>query len=232
MPTSPEQVRTGLSLITAASVAEVEAVARSFADPVDQVAALFATTPLIIADYLDGSSALALDWYEELREESRPTSRFTPSPVTLVRDDQIATTVGWATRELREAEAEALEDIDRLAEEMLTRLTPTVQREVAAGFWDTITENVAEDPDAVGWKRYARAGACPFCRMLADKGAIFRADTATFAAHTSCHCVAAPAFGTGAGPEASAMQYVASSRTRSPAAQARLREYLRDNYGA
>jgi hypothetical protein len=117
---------------------------------------------------------------------------------------------------------------------MLARLTPIVQRDVAAGFWDTMTENVKEDPEAVGWQRVARDGACPFCRMLADKGAVYRKEsTATFAAHTSCHCVAAPKFAGGElGPEADAMQYVASSKRRTPQQRAALREYLKKHYGA
>lgn len=234
MPTTPEQVRRGLQLVTAASIAEVEQVARAYQDPEEQASALFLAVPLIVSDYIDGSSALALDWYEELRDFATPSSVFVPSPVTLVREAEIGNAVAWATQPLRDLEAEALAEIDALTDEMLARLTPVVQKDVAAGFWDTMTENVKEDPEAVGWQRIAREGACPFCRMLADKGAVYRKEsTATFAAHTTCHCVAAPKFANGdLGPEADVMQYLASSKRRTPAQRAALREYLKANYGA
>jgi hypothetical protein len=234
MPTSPEQVRTGLQLVTAAAISEVADVAGSYSDPAAKVTALFASTPLVIADYLDGSSALALDWYDELRDDSGPSSVFTSSPVTVLREAEIGNTVAWATQGLREAETQALVDIDALAQKMLDDLAPFVQREVAAGFWDTITDNTKDDPDAVGWRRVARSGACPFCRMLADKGAVYRAEsTAHFAAHKSCHCGAEPKFRNGDyGPEATAMQYMASKKRRSAADKARLRDYLKANYGA
>ncbi|WP_166390294.1 hypothetical protein [Nocardioides ochotonae] len=119
------------------------------------------------------------------------------------------------------------------AEVALDRLEPIVQKEIAAGFRDTIRDNVQRDPEAVGWQRKTRgAGSCQFCRMLAAKGAIYSKATATFAAHERCHCVAQPVWDDGVGPEASAMQYVASKRKRSAAEKKALRDYLNENYPA
>jgi hypothetical protein len=67
--------------------------------------------------------------------------------------------------------------------------------------------------------------------MLADRGAVFSEATASFAAHTDCHCAARPEFANGEhGPEASVEQYLASTKNRTPAQRARLREYLNENY--
>ena len=228
MATPPDEVRTGLTLVTAAATSEVASAAAAGADPEVVRAILFDAVPLIVSSFADGSSALALDWYEELREEADPPSVFVPSPVALVRDDHLRTTVAWSTEALRDV----TEDFQQALDDSLARLLPEIEKEVAAAFWDTMTENVEQDPSGVGWRRFARPGACPFCRMLADKGAVFKESTARFAAHTTCHCVAAPVFDGEPGEEASALQYVASKHRRTAAEREALRKYLKRNYGA
>jgi hypothetical protein len=230
---TPEQVRAGLTVVTAAAVADTRAVAAVGQTPGDIRAALFAAAPLIVGDYSDGSSALALDWYEELRDAANPRRSFTPRSLAVVREDELASSVAWATEALYDLER----DLDRLTEELLreaterslTLLEPVIQKDVAAGFRDTVTGNVQVDPDAVGWQRFARPGACKFCVMLADKGAVYTEATADFAAHTTCHCVCGPSFDLDA-PQASVMQYVASSKNRTPAQRKALRDYLNQNY--
>lgn len=254
MATPPEQVRYGLTLVTAAAIAEVRAVAAEETELAAQRAALFAATPLIASSFADGSAALALDWFDELRDEARPRRRFTPEPATDVATQILEAQVAQATREMWllmegqiEEAAESLAkviDLDarRITEEALAevaavvaldRLEPIVQKEVAAGFRDTIRENVRRDPDAVGWQRRTRgAGSCRFCRMLAAKGAIYKKATALFSAHERCHCVAQPVWDDGVGPEADVMQYVASQRSRTAAEKKALRDHLNENYPA
>ena len=68
--------------------------------------------------------------------------------------------------------------------------------------------------------------------MLSDRGAVYRDDTVRFAAHTHCHCTAAPVFKGGeSGPEASVVQYVASKRRPSQRDRDKVRKYLAENYG-
>ncbi|MCW2785238.1 MAG: hypothetical protein JWP74_1755 [Marmoricola sp.] len=239
MATPPSEVRTGLQLVTAASVREVQQVVAAQDGPQATRSALLVAVPLIVGEYIDGSSALALDWYEELREEAAPPSPFSPNPFTVVRDEYLGNAVAWATQPLvdvGEQLARLTEEFDREVQQatdlMLARLEPVVQKEVAAGFWDTVTQNVREDPAAVGWARFTRPGACSLCRMLADKGAIYTETTVRFAAHTGDHCVTRPAFSADEGPEASVMQYMASKKRRTAAEKARLREYLKKHYGA
>jgi hypothetical protein len=109
------------------------------------------------------------------------------------------------------------------------RLAEVVQLDTARPFRQTVLENRRRDPEAVGWRRVT-SGGCKLCRMLADRGAVYRHDTARFAAHPSCHCGAEPVFGANdTGETASVMQYVASRRNRTAAQKADLRAYL-DTY--
>lgn len=230
---TPEQVRAGLATVTTAAQADTRAVVEAAQSPADIRAALFAATPLIVGDYIDGSAALALDWFEELRDAASPAHVFTPRPFAVVDDDAIMSSVATATSALYDLERDMTRITDDLiqqaTEDALRLLEPAVQRDVASGFWDTMTENSADDPDAVGWQRFARPGACKFCLMLAGRGAVYTEATVDFAAHTSCHCVVGPSYDPNA-PRASVMQYVASSKNRTPKQQAALRDYLNQNF--
>ena len=102
-----------------------------------------------------------------------------------------------------------------------------MRTEMARPYRDTIITNRKQDPACVGWKRITRGSkSCGFCKGLADRGAVYRKDTATFAAHDDCMCTAAPVFRGGLiGPEADTMQYMASKRRRTPAERQRIREW-------
>lgn len=96
-----------------------------------------------------------------------------------------------------------------------------------AGARDTIVTASNADPKNYGWRRLTSAGACDFCLFLADRGAVYREETADFAAHDTCGCRAAPVFKGGElGPEADAAQYIGSSRNKTPADRARLRDAI------
>lgn len=224
MATAPSEVRRIFNVVTDAGLADLEDVARS-GSPSTLRARLMAATPLILSHYTQGTAALAAEWYDELRAAALTRGTFRASPVVDLDQERIRRTVLWATQPVADDPGEGL-----LA--TITRLTPRAQEEIGRGFWDTIEGQSKRDPESVGWRRETRLNACGFCRMLADRGAVYRAHTANFAAHKSCHCVAVPVFSSqDVGPEASVMQYVASQRRRSPAQQAELREYLRANYG-
>jgi len=211
---TPDRVRRGLRLVAGAAAVELRAVADAAArtgSPSEIRAALFAATPLIVHEYTDGSAALALDWYEQLRDLAKVRGR------GLERDLEAALT------------------------ESMTLIEAKVEQEVAQAFRDTVTSNVANDPAAVGWRRYARPEACKFCKMLADRGAVYTEATARFAAHGAvmsgnrkggnCMCIAGPEFASIATlNEATPMQYLASKRKRSEKERAQLRAYLNKNY--
>ena len=219
MPTALES-RAALRLLTGSAVAQVTRLLGSLSgSPESQRSDLFDALPALIGYFSDGSSALAADFYDDERERAGARGRFTSEPVVADRAEKIARAIAWATEPL-------FEPTDTT---VVQRLAPVVQLETARPYRDTITANQARDPEAVGWRRVT-SGGCPFCRMLASRGAVYRHDTARFASHTDCHCTAQPVFKGEPGEEADVMQYVASKRRRTDAERARLREYLAENF--
>ncbi len=230
MATAPERVRRALLRVTDAAQAELRAVvAAAPEDPAGWRATLFATAPLIVSEYSPGASTLALDWFEEIRAEARPRSLYRPTPRLSVTDDDVSAMVARVTESLREGERFIEAETERLMAEANRLLEAEMQKTVASGFRDTMTGNTADDPAAVGWQRFTRPDGCKFCRMLADRGAVFTESTVRFAAHTNCNCVVGQSYDPDA-PRADVMQFLASQRTRSDAERARLREYLNHNF--
>jgi len=223
MAASASQVRAALVALADVGVTRLAGVLPSLSGSPSEVrGALLDLTPALIATYTDGSSALAADWYDELRDEVSPPKRFSAEPFIADRGEKIGRMVAWASEPLFAPEP----DVQKVA----LRLLPNVQKEIARPFRDTITTNTTRDPSAVGWRRVSSGTGCKLCRMLADRGAVYKESTARFATHESCHCSAAPAFRDGDGPEASTLQYVASQRRRSEKDRARLRDYLNEHY--
>ena len=214
MPTA-EQARQGLILITDQAVADATSLITS--NPDATRAALLDGTPEIVAYYSDGTSALAADHYDELREAAAPPRLYVAEPIVNLREDKIRTGVLWAVAPLF--------DTDQALELATSRLGDVVQYETARPFRDTITTNTRRDPHARGWQRIA-GGGCRFCQMLASRGAVYEAETARFASHPHCKCTAAPVFNGQPGEEATALQYVASKRTRTPREKQALRDHL------
>lgn len=96
-----------------------------------------------------------------------------------------------------------------------------------AGARDTIVTASNADAKCYGWRRLTSAGACDFCLFLADRGAVYREETAEFGAHDNCGCSAAPVFKGGElGPEADVAQYIGSRRNKTPADRVRLRDAI------
>ena len=216
MPLSASDARLALIAVTSAGVAETESLLGRLVDSPEQVrSALFETVPDLIGYYSLGSSALAVDWYDDLREAAEAPGRFTSEPVIPDREDKVRDMLGWATQPL----------FDGNPVEVSARLLPAVQYEIALPNRTTLTANVRRDPAANGWQRVA-AGGCKFCQMLAGRGAVYKQDTAHFASHPNCHCTAQPVFQGHAGEEANVVQYAASKRRRTEADRARVREYL------
>lgn len=212
---TPDEARRALTLVTAKAVSDSVRVVKATLS-IDEI---LSAVPDIVNFYSFGSAALAADHYEDLRDGVRGASRFRAEPVIDDRSEKVRRGVLWATEPLRSVEPDQLIAGARLAE--------VVQIETARPFRSTILANTGRDPSSVGWTRVYSGHGCKFCRMLADRGAVYKQSTARFAAHTNCNCTAAPVFAGGeTGPEASAIQYVASLKNRTPGQRQRLRRYL------
>lgn len=115
-------------------------------------------------------------------------------------------------------------------------LTGSLSRQVLDVGRSTIQSNVNNDSRAVGWQRFAQAGACGFCQMLQANGAIYRKATADFASHDHCRCMAGPSWDRGA-REVPAQAYEASRKTgaMSPQQKARhqrgIKDWIEENLG-
>lgn len=212
MPT-PEQSRRALTLLTGSAVADAQQILAT-----DGPAALFEAVVPIVGYYSDGSSALAADFYDDERDAAGARGRFAAEPVVNLREQKLYIGTAWAT----EKGIDAIESASRLAQ--------VIQFETARPYRDTITTNRHRDPEAVGWRRVS-SGKCKFCAMLASRGAVYREETARFAAHTNCHCTAQPVFTSNdTGQSASVIQYQASQKRTSAKDRARVRAYLNEHF--
>lgn len=230
MATPPDLVRRALLVVTAAAQDEIRSVSQAAVnDPEEWRALLFAAAPLIVAEYGPAASTLALDWFEEIRAEANPGIGYTPIPQLLVTDEDVAAMVARVTEDLQTLEQRIADEAEQLMAEVTEALAAEVQKDVAAGFWDTMTHNAAQDPASRGWQRFSRDAGCKFCLMLAGRGAVYTKSSVRFAAHTNCHCVVGPSYDPDA-PQADVMQCVASKRTRTEKERAELRAYLTENF--
>jgi len=211
--------RAALQLVTGGAIDTATALlASSTGSPEARRLVLLDAVPELIGYFSEGSAALAVDFYEEERDVAGVRGRsFTTELVVNDRTVKIRRGIAWAAEPL----FEGAEDVSA------QRLAEVVQLETARPFRDTITANRRRDPEAIGWRRISSGRGCGFCKALADKGAIFRQETARFAAHENCHCTAQPVFGPNdTGEEASALQYIASKRHRTPAEKQAIRDWI------
>lgn len=107
----------------------------------------------------------------------------------------------------------------------LSRVIGAVIRHVMNGGRGKVIDTINASPDLVGWRRVVSPGACDFCLMLADRGAVYSAETARFAAHDNCSCTVEPAVG---GESVKVLPYTPTKRRKTGHDRWMLREYLRD----
>jgi len=170
--------------------------------PEAALAAVREYVPVLVAQYGGSAAAVAADWYDEVRADARIPGRFRAAMDVPDRSTEADATV----RRL----AGAIFDGDPSA--MLPGLLSAIPRLALTGARQTITTSSARDPQASGWQRVTRSGACGFCRMLAGRGGVYREATVHFASHGSCNCAAVPSWDPHA-PEVDVTVYRASQRT-------------------
>lgn len=185
--------------------------------------ALLRFVPVLTAQYGEVAATVAADFYDDLRLEAgvRPGFRARMAE-TVPAEAVVARTRFGAQHLFTEAPGQAL-----------AFLTGAVSKYVLQPGRSTIAGSAKADPAASGWHRETRPGACDFCRLLAGRGAVYRRETARFAAHDDCGCVAVPSWDASA-PEVPVSAYVASERTSAmtpaqrEAHNQRVRDYIAD----
>src|SRR5665647_939551 len=175
------------------------------ARPEGAAAALRAYVPALVQQYGESAATLAADWYDEVRATEGIPGRFRASMMPSPYQDAAEPTARRAAGALF---------TDRPVD-ALTSLESAVGKYALAAGRSTITTSSARDPQASGWQREVRSGACDFCKMLAGRGGVYKEATAHFAAHGHDHCVAVPSWDANA-PEVDASAYKASERKTTP----------------
>lgn len=219
--------RSALALLTGSAVDTSGRLLAGLAGQPEQIrGGMLELVPELIGYYAEGSAALAADFYDDRREQAGVVKPYTSELVLVDRSEKIRRAVAWSAQPLF---AEAVAGVVAVGL-VQSRVAEVVQIEVARAFRNTITGNRQNDPESAGWRRITTGGGCKLCRMLADRGAVYRISTARFAAHANCRCTAEPVFnGQAVGEEASVTQYMAS-RKRTPRQQEALRDFLNANY--
>lgn len=209
---TPAQLREDVSVVVGDALDDFQAALRGV-DRADVLDTLNDELPGLILLYGESAAVVASEWYGEARVAAEVAGTFVPSPSEL-REPGVNGLLGWAAQTAKSFQS------------MLTLIQGGVHKRVANPARATIIDNAARDPRAVGTQRYARSsGGCPFCRMLASRGNVYRSETsATFAAHDNCTCVAVPAFG---GAPLPVRPYTPSDRNITDADRARVRAWIK-----
>lgn len=167
----------------------------------------------VVMSHGDALSVATAEWYDLDREMNGVGGRYRAESLR-TRQSGAESLVGWAR-------ATAL-----TPESMQSLVLGGVTKRIANASRLTISANAEADPRALGWQRRTSAGACLFCLMLADRGAVYKADTARFASHDDCRCSAVPAWD---GKALRVKPFTGKRKGASEEDRARVREWLSAN---
>jgi hypothetical protein len=169
--------------------------------------ALLAFVPALVTSYGESAASVAADWYDDVRAAERVRGRFRAAMVVPDETEAVQGVVRRAAGALFTDEPAAA----------LASITGRAALYALEGSRQTVMRSTHRDPQASGWQRVARPGACRFCRLLEGRGAVYKEATAHFAAHGGakggeCNCAAVPSWDRDA-PEVDVRLYEASKRT-------------------
>lgn len=147
------------------------------------------------------ASAMAAQYLREFRATSGVAGNavIVRAPAT-VQSERLATSMlVTSVVAFREARGTGQDESEAL-KTAFVRSAGAVGRLVLEAGRDTIRGSLAGEADAnpdttVGWRRITAPGACDWCLMLADRGAVYSAQGAGFSAHDHCACSVEPAYG-------------------------------------
>jgi hypothetical protein len=181
----PATLSSDLTVITGLAVADLSMV-YELESPDLIAAALRETMPGLVDTWALAGAAAAADHYDRLREENDIEGRF-QAIVAPLGDLGAEALAGWATEPLFYEIPDIVSSQSRAEAGLQKRIVNTGNK--------TIVDSSVADPKSYGYQRRCRPDACNFCRMVADRGAVYRKSTATFACHDHCYCEAVPAWG-------------------------------------
>lgn len=147
--------------------------------------ALADTLPQLVELYGSAATALAADWYDDLRERAEVRGRFQVIVADLPDTGRTEALAGYAVSPLFGANPDKA-----IA---LSKASGGLQRIIFNADRYTIMRSSIQDPRARGWQRQG-GGDCDFCQMLIGRGAVYSVATVDFDSHDRCKCVGVPAF--------------------------------------
>lgn len=173
--------------------------------------ALMDVLPTLAGQYQDAAIALTADLYDLERLRLNIDGDFRADGISIPDGGHVL--AGWALKEAVDGSG------------LYGLIKGGLTKRVMQAANRTVMNATHADPRATGWQRVARSsGGCTFCRMLAGRGAVYSRETADFAAHGNCLCVATVAWD---GREIPVKPYTPSLRASTPAERAAVYEYLR-----
>lgn len=109
--------------------------------------------PDVVEPYIDAAIDLTVQWYDE-----QPTtgSVFVPQPIDPPDREVLGRSGRWAMT----------------TDDPVGNLGEHANRQVFQASRDTVLDNVIRE-DGTRWAREARADACPFCKILTTRGAVY-----------------------------------------------------------
>jgi hypothetical protein len=130
-------------------------------DPRAATRALLALMPEIGERWAGPQAVAAADFYEDLRDYYGASGRYTPRVDVEVPVEAIRRNVRWAT--------ESIFSVDPDVQELMRRLSGSLERHVRDAGRDVVAENAMVDRATTGWRRVARPDACAWCVMLSTR---------------------------------------------------------------
>ena len=143
----------------------------------------------IVQRYGKASASMAADEYDAKRLAAGIKGSFSVPVADPPPLEQVAKSMKWATKGLWSDAP----DVDAAQ----TMSTGAGAKLILDSGRLTVVNAVSADRRARGWARVlGDADPCPFCAMLASRGAVYRSEaTASFEAHDHCACGVEPLFG-------------------------------------
>lgn len=173
----------------------------------DSVPVWMSAVRALIEQYGAASAAVASDFYERQRADANVPGHFDAAAAPPAPDEQVESSLRWATKDLWETDAEQ-EPFDVRLAQAEQRAEAVAQKLVADQGRATTRQAVDRDREAVAYARAAALGGCHFCKLMASRGAVYKnartagrdandkftGDASVVKFHDNCHCVIVPVF--------------------------------------
>lgn len=141
--------------------------------------------PAIAETYSGAAEVLALDYYDRSRALAPdPRSNYAAQVARYDFSTEISSAIGYSVARLTK---------DSPQSNVLSILAGSMQRVVANADRETISFNIAQDPDGTTYERIPQSDACAFCLTMA---AVAEVQTENYfdSYHDFCRCVTMPVF--------------------------------------